>query len=247
MIRPLETCTVEIAGRSIEVDIRRNPRARRLILRVNPWPGSATLVTPRFIDQKRAQRFVHEHSGWLTEKLALQPDPVSFSDGAEIPFRGRLHRLVSLPEPRGALICANDEIRVPGGPTHLNRRLTEWLKREARTAITASVHEHAAAFERTPSRITIRDQKSRWGSCSLSGNMSFSWRLILAPPEILDYVCAHEAAHLVQMNHGDKFWQLVKNRIADPDSANQWLNQRGSELHRYGIPGAPAAAQTPQP
>lgn len=247
MQRPLESCSIEIAGVRIDVAIRRNPRARRLILRLGPTPGPVTLVTPRFISQARALRFVEEHARWLGEKLAGRPTPVDFSHGAEIPFRGHMHRLISKPQARGAVLCASNEIHVPGGQLHLARRLTDWLKREARAAITGAVAEHAAAFERAPARITIRDQKSRWGSCSPNGNMSFSWRLILAPPEILDYVCAHETAHLAQMNHSGKFWQLVQSRIADPDSAEGWLARHGAGLHRYGFicRAAPAKSATP--
>ncbi len=235
MKRTSETCTIEIAERCIDITICRNPRARRMTLRVAAMPGAATLVTPHSVGRRSALRFIQENANWLTEKLARQPEPVPFLPDAKIPFRGHMYRLAPLAGARGVMFCGNDEIHVPGGPAHLERRLHEWLKREARAAITSSVNEHASAFERIVERISIRDQKSRWGSCSPSGNMSFSWRLILAPPEILDYVCAHEAAHLVQMNHGPKFWKLVRQRIADPGAADRWLNQHGPGLHRYGM------------
>lgn len=235
MKRTHETCTVDIGGRSIDINILCNPRARRIILRVDAWPGAATLVTPRNTGRARALRFVQENKQWLQAKLAQQPAPVPFVEEAQIPLHGRPHTLLAMPGARGAVLCGKNTIQVPGDAAHLPRRLTEWLKAEARRAITASVREHAAAFERTAGRITIRDQKSRWGSCSPNGNMSFSWRLILAPPEILDYVCAHEAAHLVQMNHGRSFWKLVRQRVADPAAAGLWLNQNGPGLHRYGM------------
>lgn len=235
MKRAFETCTVDIGGRCIDINILCNPRARRIILRVDAWPGAVTLVTPHHTGRARALLFVHENQQWLQAKLAQQPRPVPFVAAAQIPLQGSPHTLLAMPEARGAVLCQQNTIQVPGGAAHMPRRLTEWLKAEARSAITAAVQEHAAAFERTPGRISIRDQKSRWGSCSPDGNMSFSWRLILAPPEILDYVCAHEAAHLVHMNHGRNFWKLVRRRVADPAAAARWLNQNGPGLHRYGM------------
>lgn len=179
-------------------------------------------------------RFVRENADWLTEKLSQQCVPVPFEHGAEIPFRGRLHRIEGLRTLRGVVIRRNQTIYVPGGRDHLARRLTEWLKEEARIALTAAATEHAIALGGQLNRITVRDQKSRWGSCSPDGNISFSWRLVMAPLVILDYVAAHEAAHLVQMNHSPAFWKLVARRVKEPMAATEWLRLNGLDLHRYG-------------
>lgn len=234
MKRPVENYVVELDFGTVDLTILRNPRARRMTLRVDPKPGAATLVAPPFLDTRTAMRFVRENASWLTEKLSQQCIPVAFAHGAEIPFRGRIHRIEGLRKLRGAVERRNQMILVPGGREHLARRLTEWLKEEARVDLTAATREHAAALGGNLARITVRDQKSRWGSCSPDGNISFSWRLIMAPPVILDYVAAHEAAHLVQMNHGPAFWKLVARRVKDPASATEWLRQNGLDLHRYG-------------
>lgn len=234
MKRPVENYIVELNNGSVDLTILRNPRARRMTLRVDPRPGAATLVAPPFLDTRTAMRFVRENADWLTEKLSQQSVPVPFAHGAEIPFRGRMHRIESLRTPRGAVIRRNQTIMVPGGRDHLPRRLTEWFKEEARVALSAATTTHAQALGGNLARITVRDQKSRWGSCSPDGNISFSWRLIMAPPVILDYVAAHEAAHLVQMNHSQAFWKLVARRVKDPAFATEWLRQNGPDLHRYG-------------
>lgn len=179
-------------------------------------------------------RFVRENADWLTEKFSQQCIPAPFVHGAEIPIRGKMHRIESLRTLRGAVERRNHTIFVPGGREHLARRLTDWLKEQARAELTVATKEHARALGGNLARITVRDQKSRWGSCSPDGNISFSWRLIMAPTVILDYVAAHEAAHLVQMNHSDAFWKLVARRVKDTEAATDWLRINGPDLHRYG-------------
>lgn len=235
MKRLVENYIVELAGNNVDLTILRNPRARRMTLRVDPKPGAATLVAPPFLDTRTAMRFVRENADWLNKKMAEQSVPVPFEHGAEIPFRGRLHRIEALKTVRGVIMRQNQTLYVPGGKEHLPRRLTEWLKEEARTALTAAVREHADALGGKISRITVRDQKSRWGSCSPDGSLSFSWRLIMAPPVILDYVAAHEAAHLVQLNHSQAFWKLVARRVKEPAKATEWLRLHGPDLHRFGV------------
>jgi len=128
----------------------------------------------------------------------------------------------------------NDAIFVRGDATHAPRRVLDFLKREARKALEARVLHHAARLGVKPSRITVRDTASRWGSCSTARALSFSWRLILAPDFVLDYVVAHEVAHLREMNHGPRFWAHVKGLICDMKAAQNWLKNNGRELQRYG-------------
>jgi predicted metal-dependent hydrolase len=123
---------------------------------------------------------------------------------------------------------------VSGGATHASRRFMEWLKSEARRDLSQRVRVHAETLNCAPKRISIRDQSTRWGSCSTTGTISFSWRLIFAPPFVLDYVAAHEVAHLREMNHGPRFWRLVRDAIPDMQRARVWLKAHGAELHRFG-------------
>jgi predicted metal-dependent hydrolase len=123
---------------------------------------------------------------------------------------------------------------ISGGAPHAPRRFTDWLKGEARRDLVNRVRVHAATLDCCPKRISIRDQATRWGSCSTTGTLSFSWRLIFAPPFVLDYVAAHEVAHLREMNHGPRFWRLVRDAIPDMQKARAWLKLNGAELHRFG-------------
>ncbi len=133
-------------------------------------------------------------------------------------------------EPNAAL----PQISVTGDRDHAPRRLSDWLRAEVRKDVGDSVSKHAKTLECAPKRIAIRDQATRWGSCSTSGTLSFSWRLIFAPPFVLDYVAAHEVAHLREMNHGPRFWRLVRDAVPYMQKARGWLRVHGAELHRFG-------------
>lgn len=132
-----------------------------------------------------------------------------------------------------------DGVRMPqlcvaGDPDHLPRRVKDWLKREARSDLDEAVSRYGKALRVRPRRISLRDQSSRWGSCSASGTLSFSWRLVLAPAFVLDYVAAHEVAHMREMNHGAKFWTHVDRVCPHMEEAREWLRIHGPDLHRYG-------------
>jgi hypothetical protein len=115
--------------------------------------------------------------------------------------------------------------------------MLDWMKRQANLDLNARVAVHADRLDLTPARIVVRDQTTRWGSCSTSGALSFSWRLVLAPPFVLDYLAAHEVAHLGHMNHGPRFWNLVERTMPRHEEARTWLRKHGASLHRYGAEG----------
>ncbi|WP_420403056.1 M48 family metallopeptidase [Nisaea sp.] len=227
-------------GAQIEVPVRISARARRLSLKVDPARGRPELVLPRGVAPTQAESFVARNVVWLEERLKRLPDPVPFADGVTIPLLGADHLIRHTPERRGTvrrIEAAETEsacLEISGGADHLPRRLTDWLKREARREISQRARFYAGQLGRRPSRISIRDTRSRWGSCSSNGALSFSWRLIMAPEHVLDYVCAHEAAHLIEMNHSQRFWTLVERLVADMDMSRAWLKRHGATLHRYG-------------
>lgn len=245
MIRPQPLRIESRDGGLIEVPVRISPRARRLSLRVDPARGAPELVLPPGVSPSQAESFVARNAIWLEERLKRLPDAIAFEDGATIPLLGIDHLIRHAPEQRGpvhrhAVDAAEDTaeetplLTVSGNPDHLARRLTDWLKKEARREVSDRARHYAERLGRKPSRITVKDTRSRWGSCSSTGALSFSWRLILAPEHVLDYVCAHEAAHLVEMNHSGRFWSLVKDLIEDMDMSRAWLKRHGARLHRYG-------------
>ncbi|MCB1482666.1 MAG: M48 family metallopeptidase [Rhodobiaceae bacterium] len=229
---------LDIAGDRVPVRVRRSARASRYGLRIANGTGEVVLTVPAGGDYDRAIDFLSRQEKWLAGRLRRRADFVPFEDGAEFPLRGEAHRIAATGRVRGAVRCVEHEdgpvLEVPGLPEHLGRRLTDWLKEEARSDLARCAHAHAAKIGMKPGRITVRDTTSRWGSCSASGGLSFSWRLVLAPPFVLDYVAAHEVAHLEHMNHSSRFWALTKRLYPDTDRAEAWLKRHGRGLHRYG-------------
>jgi predicted metal-dependent hydrolase len=218
----------------LSVMVRRSRRARRLILRVGPRDELAELVLPRRVTLAEGREFVESRTKWLKARLEERPYRVPFVDGATLPLLGVPCRLRRLADERGRVRRQGDEIVVPGGAPDMARRLEAWLKREARREIVARAQAAAARLGVTVGRVQLRDPSSQWASCSARGTLSFSWRLILAPEEVLDYVVAHEVAHLEEMNHSGKFWRLVKRLCPHSEDSRAWLREHGAGLHCYG-------------
>jgi predicted metal-dependent hydrolase len=189
---------------------------------------------------EKAYDFARAHEGWIRRQLEARPPDIPFAGGQRIPLRGVEHIIRHKNQMRGLVrqIPGKDEalpeLVVPALPEHLARRLRDWLKAEARRDLGRAVKTHADRLGVTPMRLSVRDQASRWGSCSSRGNLNFSWRLILAPPEVLDYVAAHEVAHLLEMNHSRRFWSHVRASCPAMKEARRWLKSKGNQLHRYG-------------
>ena len=223
-----------LRGRVLSVPIRRDRRSRRITIHIDASLGGARIVMPLHVAIADAEAALREHQDWVLDRLdALQPR-VAFVDGAVIPFRGVDHSLVHRCHERGVVERHDGEIHVFGKPEHVARRFADWLKREARNTISPRATDKAALAGQTVRRISIRDQRSRWGSCSDQAHLSFNWRLILAPDPVLDYVVAHEVAHLVEMNHSPDFWNVVDRLTPHAPTAKRWLNANGQGLYRYG-------------
>jgi len=226
-----------IEGRAVEVNVRLNPRARRLIVKVHPSTGEVSVTAPSQRALERALEFAQGQSDWIAGQLSRVPAPVTLGMGARIPLRGQDHVVQEGGGGRGAVWAEDGIIRVAGHKEHHARRLLDFLKREARRELEARTSQHAARLGLKHRRITVRDTASRWGSCSSSRSLSFSWRLILAPAFVLDYVVAHEVAHMREMNHGARFWQLVQSLVGDVRRPQKWLRDHGAALHRYAPKG----------
>jgi predicted metal-dependent hydrolase len=241
---------LEIAAGSglVTVRLRVNARARRFTLRVAAT-GEVVLTVPPGGTRAAAQRFAERYSGWIATRLAQHPAPVPLAHGSVIPLRGVPHRIVHRAG-RGVVECcaatsprAKPTLVVPGDTAHLPRRVRDFLKEEARRDIAAAVARHAATLGVSISRVQVKDTRSRWGSCSTTGAVALSWRLVLAPPFVLDYLAAHEVAHRREMNHGPRFWRLVRQLAPHTDQAEVWLKANGRGLHLIGL--APAVATEP--
>jgi predicted metal-dependent hydrolase len=241
-----ESLVVEHAGRAFRIGVKRSARARRLILRIDPASGLPVLSVPPRASLAQARAFLGACSGWIESRLSRAPSATPFRDGASLPLRGEPCRIAHRGG-RGLVRLDSDEgnrpvLSVPGAPEHLPRRVADWLKREARRDLEAAVASAAAVLGKSPKAIRIGDARSRWGSCSSRGVHTFSWRLILAPSHVLDYLAAHEVAHLAEMNHGPRFWALVERLDPEHAQARAWLKANGAALHRVGRDPADASA-----
>ena len=232
---------LRIPGVDASVEVRRHPTARRMTLRVSNTHRAVILTIPSRCDLSAADKFVARHADWVKQRLGAIPQPVPFADGSVVPLRGVMHAVMADTATRrsGVVVVADDQalgrvLCVAGAPEHVARRLTDWLIEQARRDLDSRVRFHAQRLGVRAKRIAVRDQLSRWGSCSTTGALSFSWRLVMAPPLVLDYVAAHEVAHLREMNHGKKFWALVRETMPDLDQARAWLHANGTNLHRFG-------------
>jgi hypothetical protein len=217
------------------VTIRISARARRLLLRVDAASRTVELVLPRGIGAEQGLRFVASHRGWIAERLGALPQRVPFADGAIVPVLGTPHRIRRETDRSAPTVTiADGEIRVRGEEAHVARRVRDCLVRLAKEELARRAQSHAARIGKTVARVSVRDTKSRWGSCSGSGNLSFSWRLVFAPEAVIDYVVAHEVAHLAEMNHGPRFWRVVASLTPEHTTARAWLKRHRSRLLAYG-------------
>jgi predicted metal-dependent hydrolase len=228
---------LKIEGRAVEVNVRLNPRARRLIVKVHPTTGEVSVTAPSQRALDKAMEFARGQSDWIALQRSRVPAPVELSIGAVLPFKGQDHVVREGKSGRGAAWAEDGAIHVTGAKAHHPRRLIDFLKKEARKEFEARTPDFTRRLGVRHKRITVRDTASRWGSCSVQGSLSYSWRLILAPSFVLDYVVAHEVAHIREMNHSPQFWRLVRDLVGDPRRAQKWLREHGAALHRYAPKG----------
>jgi predicted metal-dependent hydrolase len=245
--RPTEPQAISIAfdQNVYLVRVRRHRQARRYTLRIQAATREVILTMPPRGSLKEAREFAQKHGGWIAARLGRLPKATPFAHGLSIPLRATPHRIVHRPYVRGTVwteTAGNGDklLCVAGDAPHVNRRVTNYLKQEARRDLEAASRRYAQQIGVKIKRITVRDQSSRWGSCSTTGALSYSWRLIFAPPFVLDYLAAHEVAHLVEMNHSPRFWRLLAQLSPSMKRAKTWLDVHGTDLHRYGLPDAAA-------
>ena len=222
------------------IRLRRHRRARRYTLRIHPSDREAILTMPPRGTIAEAKDFAQRHGAWIAARLGRLPKAAPFLPGTVVPLRGAPHKIVHRAGARGTVWSETRDsgekiLCVAGDGAHIERRVHDFLKREARRDLQKASDAYAAALGVKVKRLSIRDQSSRWGSCTSAGSLSFSWRLILAPPFVLDYLAAHEVAHLVEMNHSARFWKVCGKVCSSVERSKKWLDTFGNDLHRYGI------------
>jgi hypothetical protein len=225
--------TLALPGGPARIEWRRSTRARRVSLRIDPREGAVVVTLPPRTTRTAGMALLMDHADWVMQRLAALPGAIPFHDGALVPLHGTEHRIRHVGGGT-AVRVAGGEILVGGAPEFLPRRVADFLRLEARRSLSAAVSAKAALAGVQPRRMTVKDTRSRWGSCAANRNLAFSWRLVMAPGFVQDYVAAHEVAHLRHMNHGPHFWALVHELTPHADTAMEWLKREGPRLLRVG-------------
>lgn len=230
--KQIDPYTITIDGHHVQVHVRKNPRAKQIILRPAKQYPNFDLVVPGFYSVRKALSFVEEKRDWMANRLQEMPVKVSLGAGSVIAINGQLCEIVHVGG-RGVTRYTGTQLFVHGFEDHVSRRVQDWMRHYAKQMITDRAHEYARMLGVEFTKIFVADTRSKWGSCHEDGSLRFSWRLLLAPEGILDYVVAHEVAHLVEMNHSRKFWNLVGSLYPDYKIACKWLQTHGYTLYAY--------------
>lgn len=224
-----------------EIELRRSARARRYSLRVPATGGVPVLTMPANASEREALAFARSRQGWMQRHLQARGAPVPVTLGTVLPVLGDTLTIAQgqgrSTRREGALL------HIPGPEHRVGAKAAAWVKATAREALAEAATRYADTIGASFTRLDLRDTKGRWGSCSSAGRLMFSWRLALAPREVLDYVAAHEVAHLIHMDHSPRFWALVEQLYPNHAPARQWLRTNGAGLHRFAFT---APAQTAQ-
>lgn len=221
---------ITLGNPPIEVELRQSSRARRLSLRVSRLDGRASLTMPPSATDRQVMAFLRERESWLRQHVENVAPATIPAIGAVVPFGGQ-----DVPIIGGAIkraVLRDGAIMVPQDGKATATKIKAFLKLAARDALAEASDRYAAEVGRSYSRLSLRDTRSRWGSCSHEGVLMYSWRLIMAPPDVLDYVAAHEVAHLVEMNHSSAFWDVVQGLMPDYSVHRRWLQKDGAKLHQ---------------
>ena len=213
----------------VPLTLRKSARAQRISIRISQLDGQVTLTYPTGVAEAEALSFARQKADWIRGHLQDRPKSATVQFGQSIPIEGIERRIVLASGRRVEL--KNAEIAVPEGAAA--RRLARFVKELARDRLTGACDDYAAMLGRHYSSLTLRDTRSRWGSCSSTGGLMFSWRLIMTPPEVLNYVAAHEVAHLAEMNHSPAFWTQVEKIFGPYKEPRRWLRDNGTRLHQY--------------
>lgn len=216
------------------VEWRRSARARRISLRIDPRGGSVVVTLPLRAGRGAGMALLMTHADWVSDRLKALPTPIALADGSFVPIAGVQHQIRHIPGGCGGAWLHDNELQVAGEREFLQRRVTDFLRAEARRRLSALVSAKAATAGVHAHRLAVKDTTSRWGSCAPDGSLAFSWRLVMAPEFVQDYVAAHEVAHLRHMDHGRRFWVLVDRLTPHAEAAIPWLRKEGMRLLRIG-------------
>ncbi|GAA3862864.1 SprT family zinc-dependent metalloprotease [Celeribacter arenosi] len=221
-----------IGDPDVTVTLKRSNRAKRMSLRVSRLDGRVTLTVPKFASDRDAMGFLVEKESWIRGHLETRAPLKQVTHGAHMPFLGREVEIVAGASGRSPRL-EGERLMVPGDAAKAGPRVSAFLKTQARSRLAEASDRYADALGVKATAITLRDTRSRWGSCTSEGRLMYSWRLVMAPEVVLDYVAAHEVAHLLEMNHSARYWAHVKRVCPDYVLHRAWLRRHGETLHAW--------------
>lgn len=224
---------LQIGEHQVPLKVRRNRRAKRMYLRYNPTDHGFDLTLPSRTRLEEGARFVNSKQDWIADTLAQMPSRKQLKPGIKIPLLGQYVRIRLDPDLPAPFALRDDVLYIKAPADEAPAAIEHALKKMARHELSELAEFKAQRLGKRINRITLRDTTSRWGSCSTDANLMFSWRLIFAPYEVLDYVVSHEVAHLQHMDHSPRFWHCVASICPDYASWKDWLRFHGKELYRF--------------
>lgn len=213
---------------------RRSAQARRVSLRIDAASAQVVVTLPLRVGRAAGMALLNDNAAWVRARLAELPAKAPFAAGGSVMIDGLPHPILPAPGGRGGAWITEGTLHVAGDPAFLPRRVHDFLRAEARRRLGATALAKAQSVQLAPRRVTVKDVRTRWGSCSPDGVLMFCWRLIMAPPFVQDYVVSHEVAHLRHMNHGALFWALADMLSPHRQEAVAWLHEKGPLLLRTG-------------
>lgn len=226
---------IQISDVTVNIHVRENPRSKRLSMKLHPIHDVVHLSKPPHAGQNDIIKFLEKSRGWLMKVIQHQGTNIPFLEGNAIPVLGEQHVISYGYAETPSIAHKEKSLHVKGfDPIIVPGLVRDWLRTHAFRYISDTSQRFADQIGKEIGTITIKDTKSRWGSCTRSGNLAYSWRLVLAPESVAEYVCAHEVAHLIEMNHSPRFWKIVEQLCPDYVSQKSWLKANGKTLFKYG-------------
>ncbi|MBR2922788.1 MAG: M48 family metallopeptidase [Alphaproteobacteria bacterium] len=215
-----------------DVKVKKTSVAKKLVLRIDTKDHCAILSIPKYCLRKQALKFLQENEVWIINTLANLPKLSNFADGDEISVFGKIYKICHENKHKGTRF-EGDLLKVGGDKVFLHRRVKDFLKKEAVDKLAEISIKTAEKIGVKIASVTVKDTKSRWGSCSTKGNINYNWRIVLAPKEVIDYLVCHEVSHLKHPNHSTDFWSTVESLCPSYKDSRNWLKTHGKELYKY--------------
>ena len=215
-----------------EVKVVKSPLAKRLTLRIDERKRQPVLTVPRYCSQTKALKFLDEHRDWIINMLARLPVISGFANGSIFSFFTKQYTVRHNPDQRGTFFD-RDYLKVGGKPEFLHRRVTDFLKEQTLKQLSERTVQKAKLLNCPVASVSVKDTKSRWGSCSTLKNINYNWRICFAPEYVIDYLVCHEVSHLKHPDHSADFWTTVKELCPNCEDGRHWLKVKGKDLYKY--------------